>query len=58
MKLEFKKWLESILGQPVDQADPIPASQYPASLNNNAFPSYDIEEPRPIWAKKKRMKKN
>jgi hypothetical protein len=56
MKLEFKKWLE-IFGQPVDQAEPIPASQYPASLNNTAFPSYEIDEPRPIWSKKRMKKK-
>ena len=57
MELSFRKWLESIFGQPVDQAEPIPSSQAPASLNNTAFPSYEIEEPHPIWAKKKRMKK-
>ncbi len=57
MELSFKRWLESIMGSPVDQAEPIPASEAPRSLNNGAFPSYEIDDDQPIWAKKKKMKK-
>lgn len=38
----FRKWYESIFGGgSVDQQEPIPASEYPNSLNRTAYPSWD-----------------
>jgi hypothetical protein len=53
MKLQFKKWLESIFGQGILD-DPEPASEAPRNLNNGAMPSYDL---RPLPGNKKAMKK-
>jgi hypothetical protein len=52
VELKFKKWLESIFGQPVDE--PEPASETPRKLNNGAFQRYDLE---PLPGNKKPMKK-
>lgn len=43
MKLNFKDWIESIFGQAVDLAEPIPASNAAKALNNGAFPTYDLQ---------------
>jgi len=56
MKLEFKKWAESIFGRGILD-EPEPASQIPIWLNkiqNGAFPQYDLE---PLPGNKKPMKK-
>lgn len=59
MDFSFKNWLESIFGQPVDQAEPIPSSEFPVALNNGAFPTYDPKEPKyPPGRKLKKQKKN
>lgn len=52
MELNFKKWLESVFGQPVDE--PEPASETPRKLNNGALPRYDLE---PLPGNTKAMKK-
>jgi hypothetical protein len=51
VELNFKKWLESMFGQPVDE--PL-ASEAPSALNNGALPSYDLT-PLPGRKKKKTM---
>jgi len=56
VRLEFKKWAESIFGRGI-MDDPEPASQIPLWLNkiqNGAFPQYDLE---PLPGNKKPMKK-
>ena len=56
VRLEFKKWAESIFGRGI-MDDPEPASQIPMWLNkiqNGAFPQYDLE---PLPGNKKPMKK-
>lgn len=51
-EMSFRRWLESIMGQPV--MEPIPSSETPRKLNNGAMPRYDLE---PLPGNKKAMKK-